>query len=65
MMPKRGPGCRIPETSSLGADGWPICVKCDSKLRAQFGGYGWDGRGHFCTKDCAAEWAEFKVQTIT
>lgn len=64
-MPTRGPSLHIPNTASVGTDGFPTCCFCDKRLRAQFGGYGWNGSSHFCTKDCAAEWAERKVESVT
>jgi len=63
-MPNTGPQNPVEPTSSLDADGWPICVKCEKRLRAQFGGYGWNGNGHFCSIRCAAEWADLKVQAV-
>lgn len=63
-MPKTGPQSVVAETADLDESGWPRCLmpECRRKLRAQFGGYGYDGNGHFCTKQCAAEWAEFKCR---
>jgi hypothetical protein len=48
----------------------PVCVGCEKPLRsvpvtirgeAGWRGWGWNGRGHFCSRTCAAEWAENKV----
>lgn len=60
-----GPTLAIPNTATVDGTGWPLCVKCQKRLRAQFGGYGYNGSSHFCTIRCAAEWAELKVETVT
>lgn len=36
-----------PATSSLDAEGRPICVWCRRRLRFHMG-YGYNGTGHFC-----------------
>jgi hypothetical protein len=64
-MPVSGPQLQVPNTSSTNEAGWPICAKCEKKLRAQFGGYGFNGSGHFCSMRCAAEWADLKVQSTS
>lgn len=53
-----GPMLPVPPTASLDDMGRPICVQCLHRLRAQFGGYGYNGSGHFCSMRCAAEWAD-------
>lgn len=65
LMPVHGPQVSVAPTSSLDEDGWPICVKCEKRLRCQFGGYGYNGSGHFCTMRCAAEWGDLKVEGVT
>lgn len=52
---------RIPSTSSRDAEGRPICVWCDKRLRFHMG-YGYNGMGHFCGMRCAAEWGDRKVE---
>lgn len=63
-MPAVGPQLSVEPTSSLNEQGWPICVQCQKRLRAQFGGYGYSGSGHFCSMRCAAEWGDMKVETV-
>lgn len=63
-MPASAPKLPVAFTSSVDEKGWPLCVHCDKRLRTQFGGYGYNGSGHFCSKTCAAEWADIKVQGI-
>jgi hypothetical protein len=63
-MPATGPQLLVAFSSSTDEEGWPICVRCNKRLRAQFGGYGYNGNGHFCTIRCAAEWADLKVQGV-
>ena len=47
----------------------PYCLFCGKKLLGQYwhktniikkylSGFGYKGKGHFCSKTCAAEWAE-------
>lgn len=52
----------IADTSSVDAEGRPICVWCDKRLRWFINGYGYMGSGHFCSMKCAAEWADVKVE---
>jgi hypothetical protein len=52
---------KVPPTSSVDADGKPICVWCRKRLRFRFG-WGYNGSGHFCGMKCAAEWGDTKVE---
>lgn len=63
-MPVTTPKLPVPPTASVDANGWPICVYCQKRLRGQFGGYGYNGSGHFCSKTCAAEWGDRKVESV-
>ncbi len=50
-------------TSSLDAEGRPICCWCRKRLRWYLNGYGYNGSGHFCGMKCAAEWGDVKVES--
>jgi hypothetical protein len=64
-MPVTAPRLSVPNTATTNGAGWPLCVKCQKRLRAMVGGYGYNGNGHFCSMRCAAEWADLKVETVT
>lgn len=63
-MPVQGPQLAIPNTAERDEAGWPICAKCLKRLRAQFGGYGYNGSSNFCSMRCAADWADIKVESV-
>lgn len=63
-MPALGPQLKVPSTAEINDAGWPICARCQKRLRAQFGGYGYNGSGNFCSMRCAADWADTKVETV-
>lgn len=54
---------RIPAESRLDADGRPICVWCDKRLRLRRYGYGFEGAGLFCSMAHAAAWGNIKAST--
>ena len=66
IVPSVGPQLDTSECE-IDNDGYPICQmpNCRKRLRAQFGGYGYNGNGHFCSMRCAAEWADLKVQIMS
>jgi hypothetical protein len=50
----------VPASSSIDAEGAPVCADCRKRLRFNFG-WGYEGEGHFCSMKCAARWASDKV----
>lgn len=54
----------IPSNSRLDADGKPICVWCDKRLRFRIG-WGYEGEGIFCRMKCAADWGNAKASALS
>lgn len=50
----------VPCESRIDADGKPICVWCDKRLRWNTG-WGYEGTGIFCSMKCAATWGNIKA----